>query len=233
MSIKPIETFYNGYRFRSRLEARWAVFFDHCGIKYEYEPEGFALSDGEKYLPDFYLPEQDTYVEVKGIGAIDISFDGKYACFGPGREPAEKYAYFIKDALEDGHTVIMVQGDPQDALAAEEGKGFGHIFTLVKCFSCDDKECSVYPLKAFQFYGFCEGKIILLVTPETIKTGCFCPAHNVTSFCISVVHRDEKGIVDITDHINTNEEELKNGLLVSHSAALSARQARFEHGEAG
>ena len=27
-SIKPIETKYNGYRFRSRLEARWAVFFD-------------------------------------------------------------------------------------------------------------------------------------------------------------------------------------------------------------
>lgn len=26
-SIKPIETIYNGYHFRSRLEARWAVFF--------------------------------------------------------------------------------------------------------------------------------------------------------------------------------------------------------------
>lgn len=24
MDIKPIETLYNGYRFRSRLEARWA-----------------------------------------------------------------------------------------------------------------------------------------------------------------------------------------------------------------
>jgi hypothetical protein len=26
--IKAIETSYKGYRFRSRLEARWAVFFD-------------------------------------------------------------------------------------------------------------------------------------------------------------------------------------------------------------
>ena len=26
--IKAIETYYKGYRFRSRLEARWAVFFD-------------------------------------------------------------------------------------------------------------------------------------------------------------------------------------------------------------
>ena len=44
--IKAIETEYNGYRFRSRLEARWAVFFDAMGIKYEYEPEGFELEDG-------------------------------------------------------------------------------------------------------------------------------------------------------------------------------------------
>ena len=63
--IKPIETVYNGYRFRSRLEARWAVFFDAGHIRYEYEPEGFALQNGEKYLPDFYLPDFDTYVEVK------------------------------------------------------------------------------------------------------------------------------------------------------------------------
>lgn len=64
MEIKAIETIYNGYKFRSRLEARWAVFFDNAGIKYEYEPEGFT--DGDLcYLPDFYLPEHNVYVEVK------------------------------------------------------------------------------------------------------------------------------------------------------------------------
>lgn len=47
--IKPIETYYNGYRFRSRLEARWAVFFDAAGIKYQYEEQGFE-KDGQKYL---------------------------------------------------------------------------------------------------------------------------------------------------------------------------------------
>ena len=46
--IKAIETYYKGYRFRSRLEARWAVFFDAAGIKYEYEPEGFGLEDGRE-----------------------------------------------------------------------------------------------------------------------------------------------------------------------------------------
>lgn len=64
--IKAIETVYNGYKFRSRLEARWAVFFDAAFIKYEYEPEGFELEDGTRYLPDFYLPDLDIYVEVKG-----------------------------------------------------------------------------------------------------------------------------------------------------------------------
>lgn len=62
--IKAIETEYKGYRFRSRLEARWAVFFDACKIDYEYEPEGYE--DKEiKYLPDFYLPKFDLHCEVK------------------------------------------------------------------------------------------------------------------------------------------------------------------------
>lgn len=65
MDIKPIETEYNGYLFRSRLEARWAVFFDKAGILYEYEAEGFVLSDGTYYLPDFYLPWFNCYVEIK------------------------------------------------------------------------------------------------------------------------------------------------------------------------
>lgn len=63
--IKSIDTFYNGNYFRSRLEARWAVFFDLAGIYYEYEPEGYELQNREKYLPDFYLPKYECYVEVK------------------------------------------------------------------------------------------------------------------------------------------------------------------------
>ncbi len=63
--IKPIETEYNGYKFRSRLEARWAVFFDAAGIEYEYEPDGYQGCDGIKYLPDFKLRD-GVFVEVKG-----------------------------------------------------------------------------------------------------------------------------------------------------------------------
>ena len=66
MDLKPIETVYNGYRFRSRLEARWAVFFDTAGIKYEYEKEGFDLGKLGFYLPDFWLPDNNTWIEIKG-----------------------------------------------------------------------------------------------------------------------------------------------------------------------
>jgi len=63
--MKAIPTEYNGYTFRSRLEARWAVFFDALSIEYEYENEGYDL-DGVRYLPDFWLPRLDLWVEVKG-----------------------------------------------------------------------------------------------------------------------------------------------------------------------
>lgn len=62
MSIQPIETLYKGHRMRSRLEARWSVFFDALGLRWRYEPEGFELPGG-KYLPDFW---------VDGIGWIEI-----------------------------------------------------------------------------------------------------------------------------------------------------------------
>jgi hypothetical protein len=48
------------------LEANWAEFFYQHKIVYAYEPEGFDLK-GVWYLPDFYLPELRTIVEVKGV----------------------------------------------------------------------------------------------------------------------------------------------------------------------
>lgn len=66
MMLKAIETRYHGYRFRSRLEARWAVFFTALGLRWEYEAEGFDLDAGW-YLPDFFLPDLNggVWVEVK------------------------------------------------------------------------------------------------------------------------------------------------------------------------
>jgi hypothetical protein len=64
--LRAIETTYRGYRFRSRTEARWAVFFDAAGIVWQYESEGYNL-DGRYYLPDFFLPELKVFVEVKPV----------------------------------------------------------------------------------------------------------------------------------------------------------------------
>lgn len=67
--IKAIETNYKGYRFRSRLEARWAIFFDALGIEWEYEKEGYDLGELGWYLPDFEIKHSDGsewFVEIKG-----------------------------------------------------------------------------------------------------------------------------------------------------------------------
>src|SRR6478752_8276107 len=70
--IKPIQTTYRGYRFRSRLEARWAVFFDALGLRWEYEPEGFVLPSGKHYLPDFR-------VKLRKLGKSNYRSDMNYA----------------------------------------------------------------------------------------------------------------------------------------------------------
>jgi len=74
-NIQPIETQYRGYRFRSRIEARWAVFFDFLKIEWEYEKEGYDLGKAGWYLPDFWLPtlgECGIWCEVKGKDASEL-----------------------------------------------------------------------------------------------------------------------------------------------------------------
>ena len=65
-----VPTIYAGVTFRSRIEARWAVFMDAAGIQWTYEPEAFDLPGG-KYLPDFWLPQLSAYYEVKGADPTD------------------------------------------------------------------------------------------------------------------------------------------------------------------
>lgn len=77
--IKAIETVYKGYKFRSRLEARWAIVFNELGVDFSYEPDGYDLGKFGKYLPDFYLPDtmerfgpkKGVFVEIKPTAEID------------------------------------------------------------------------------------------------------------------------------------------------------------------
>ena len=59
---KSVQTLYHGIEFRSKLEARWARFWDSVGWRWQYEPERFG-----EYLPDFLLMTHkvDMLVEIK------------------------------------------------------------------------------------------------------------------------------------------------------------------------
>ena len=70
--LKAIPREYKGVEYRSTTESKVAEIFDKYGTKFIYEPEGYSLN-GMLYIPDFYLPEIKTFVEVKGPIDSDIS----------------------------------------------------------------------------------------------------------------------------------------------------------------
>lgn len=60
----------NGLRFAHPAEEIFARILDYYGIRWDYEPRTFPLEwdeDGnilEGFTPDFYLPDQDLYIEL-------------------------------------------------------------------------------------------------------------------------------------------------------------------------
>lgn len=58
---------YKGIEFRSKLESKTAQALDNIGIAWEYEPDGYKLTNGMWYRPDFWLPDARQFVECKGV----------------------------------------------------------------------------------------------------------------------------------------------------------------------
>jgi hypothetical protein len=132
--ISAIQTTYKGYRFRSRLEARWAVVLDALEIGWQYEPEGFATSAGG-YLPDFRFDVDSVahyvrgdagpggfstagavYGEVKGASLTDIE--------------ARKLHAFATDPGPDRWVLLMGEiPDPDSGVVFLEGIGQGFPMT--------------------------------------------------------------------------------------------------------
>ena len=112
--IKPIETVYKGYKFRSRLEARWAVFFDSLGIKWQYELEGFDLGEAGWYLPDFFITTENEgtwYIEVKPSSKLT-------------RDELVKIAILDKFSLQvepQAYGVLLLIGTPNSPFEDDEG----------------------------------------------------------------------------------------------------------------
>lgn len=200
--IKPIETIYNGYRFRSRLEARWAVFFDAAGIRYEYEPQGFELYLNEKlgsifYLPDFYLPQFNCYVEIKPLSILedgDALLDASVRCVA------------MFNNISCGS--ILCTGDPVDSrmvIGTNEDWPGETKFNISPCFFGEritdlgrEVNIFVYRKDVFGYPLLCNDKDnnpLPRVSPYGLYKSCF------------------------------GEPRMLYG------AKLKARQARFEHGE--
>jgi hypothetical protein len=108
-AINAIQTEYKGCLFRSRLEARWAVFFDELNVDWLYEPEGFLVGCHEKrpYLPDFYLPKLKLWVEVKGnMASIDYTLLGD-ACDGFSHCLPESFNWTLP-GYESGAAILIL-----------------------------------------------------------------------------------------------------------------------------
>ena len=130
--MRSIETEYAGRRFRSRLEARWAVFLDVCHADWEYEPQGYVLDDGTRYLPDFQvrgvrfrradgMDVTDIAIEVKGV--MDPASEAKVKAY------AEERPILVLGGLPHGPNYAAnlsygLEGDGAVALLEPSGRRF-------------------------------------------------------------------------------------------------------------
>ena len=166
--IKAIETVYNGYRFRSRLEARWAMFFDVLEIVWEYEKEGYDLASAGRYLPDFWLPLPNNqypnaghWFEVKGqmptegevakLGAlVKATYHTGWLVVGPPGEH-QRYVYH--------HSLVGMCGWEDAPLHASDSLGHW------------DAECIAYKFSPIYPFGNCLDEAITAARQARFEYG--------------------------------------------------------------
>jgi hypothetical protein len=119
--MRAIETTYQGVRYRSRLEARWAVVFFTFGWEYIYEPEGFEHC-GKVYLPDFWVKEMDAYVEIKPskVSSHDLA----------------RVTEWQESMRASGGRLILLRGEPMAGRYAIRAPGETSA-TFFDCRRCD------------------------------------------------------------------------------------------------
>jgi hypothetical protein len=214
--MKTIETKYKGYRFRSRLEARWAVFFDALGVKWEYEPEGFDLGkEAGWYLPDFFLPELGYWIEVKGgmkNGIEPCAEDKRKILHFSSQMPFDNSMLVVGDLPEErqSHLVMEITKDPYKTRG-------GHILVgklgFITKFYFDDAPSNLWRFVKENVQNI--EQRIGMATPERIEATIDDDRHNYGFKILNYYVTCFRHHVDIK------------------FAYDKARQARFEHGECG
>lgn len=213
--MKAIDTIYNGYKFRSRLEARWAVFFDELEIKYKYEVEGFDLGDAGWYLPDFWLPEIEAWIEIKPIP--------KHI----GNADEDKKARALRD--ETGFPVLICGGAPKENL----NRFYGYRQSV------DGSE--VYEgYSTFSGNYLHKPMIIVIDYNDTLTMTNKIGIHQkkikpIRSMAFSMMDsfpgKRLQELIDMVDEEEVTIFDISTKNTRTCNAAVKARQARFEHGE--
>lgn len=251
--MNAIETVYNGYKFRSRTEARWAVFFDALKIKYEYEIEGFKFDNGVMYLPDFYLPEYRCFMEIKHSGILTRgSITEDWFTTDEGR----KYASLC-DALLSGKNglydyAILASGTPYESII-EPGTESGLVFSgkygimdyerekffakdgishmpitlnLVDCVYRNGEECSklLFTKAWYRDFESWEGRAEIIPIGNNLIS-LFQISHGIILKNNGKTPFDTNGMVYAA--VSTNED----GPI--YDACIKSRMARFEYGACG
>jgi hypothetical protein len=116
--LKAIQTIYKGTRFRSKLEASYAKTLDSLHVRWTYETNGYHLGK-TKYLPDFWLPDINTFLEVKGPAI-------------PGAEKAEALAKAVHDDQFDPKTIVILANEMGEMKLPDDGD---EVY-LLKCSMC-------------------------------------------------------------------------------------------------
>mgnify|MGYP003640735598 CR=1 FL=1 len=141
--IKPKPTEYDGHLFRSRLEARWAVFFNEMKWKYHYELEDIRVEHkGEilRYLPDFYVIiedddhkayDQKAFIEVKGPRMTEVD---EIKVLGAGKHFKEEGLGAVVYVFQDIPTVQELKENDGMMVVNMAYVNIDDIFSLVPIY---------------------------------------------------------------------------------------------------
>jgi hypothetical protein len=130
VTLQPADTHYAGYHFRTRLEARWAVFFDALGADWEYEPQAFELRPLPAAEDRRAEPEDDLHL---GRHLPSFWLPGQKAWFDAIRQEPEKEALLRLTrfaALADDRAFVAVGPIPAPESIDDHGHPQGEAFDI-------------------------------------------------------------------------------------------------------